>query len=71
MAWKYLANRSRSYLSGMAVMPLPLGVHDISNVVSAHPVLVERDLLDNCVFAIDDIYLEEMNKKSEKSDDVA
>ena len=63
----YLANRGRGYLSGMAVSPLPLSVRDINNVLMAHPVMLERDVLDGCVFAIDDIYLSESNEKAEKA----
>ena len=63
----YLANRGRGYLSGMAVSPLPLSVRDISDVLAAHPVMLERDVLDWCVFAIDDIYLSEANEKAEKA----
>ena len=63
----YLANRGRGYLSGMAVSPLPLSVRDINNVLAAHPVMLERDVLDGCVFAIDDIYLSESNEKAEKA----
>ena len=63
----YLANRGRGYLSGMAVSPLPLSVRDISDVLTAHPVMIERDVLDACVFAIDDIYLSEANEKAEKA----
>lgn len=63
----YLANRGRGYLSGMAVSPLPLSVRDINDVLAAHPVMLERDVLDGCVFAIDDIYLSEANEKAEKA----
>ena len=63
----YLANRGRGYLSGMAVSPLPLSVRDISDVLAAHPVMLDRDVLDGCVFAIDDIYLSEANEKAETS----
>lgn len=63
----YLANRGRSYLSGMAVSPLPLSVRDISDVLAAHPIMLDRDVLDGCVFAIDDIYLSEANEKAETS----
>lgn len=63
----YLANRGRGYLSGMAVSPLPLSVRDINDVLAAHPVMLERDVLDGCVFAIDDIYLSESNEKAEKA----
>ena len=65
----YLANRGRGYLSGMAVSPLPLSVRDISHVLTAHPVMLERDVLDACVFAIDDIYLSESNEKAKKADE--
>lgn len=63
----YLANRGRGYLSGMAVSPLPLSVRDISDVLTAHPVMLDRDVLDGCVFAIDDIYLSEASEKAETS----
>lgn len=63
----YLANRGRGYLSGMAVSPLPLSVRDISDVLTAHPVMLDRDVLDGCVFALDDIYLSEANEKAETS----
>ena len=63
----YLANRGRAYLSGMAVSPLPLSVRDINEVLAAHPVMLERDVLDGCVFAIDGIYLSESNEKAEKA----
>lgn len=65
----YLANRGRGYLSGMAVSPLPISVRDISHVLTAHPVLIERDVLDACVFAIDDIYLSEASEKAKKADE--
>ena len=65
----YLANRGRGYLSGMAVSPLPLSVRDINDVLAAHPVMLERDVLDGCVFAIDDIYLSEANEKAKKADE--
>ena len=63
----YLANRGRGYLSGMAVSSLPLSVRDISDVLMAHPVMIDRDVLDGCVFAIDDIYLSEASEKAETS----
>ncbi|WP_156629279.1 hypothetical protein [Faucicola atlantae] len=60
----YLACRGRSYLSGMSVIPLPLSVLDITNTINAHPVLLERSVLDACVFALDDVYLSETNKET-------
>ena len=53
----WLANRSRSYLSGITVSPLPLTVKDISDVLAVYPVLMDRHMLDKAVFAIDDEYL--------------
>lgn len=64
----YLANRGRGYLSGMAVSPLPLSVRDISDVLAAHPVMLDRDVLDGCVFALDDIYLSEANETAKKTE---
>ena len=63
----YYASRSRSYLSGMTVIPLPIGVKDITNVVEAHPVDVEREVRDACVFAIDDEFMSESQKSSDKA----
>lgn len=63
----YLASRTRSYSSGMAVIPMPLGVRDISDVLMAHPVFVDREVLDSCIFALDGIYLSEFSEKQEKS----
>ncbi len=59
----WLADRGRNYLSGMAVMPLPLTVQNISEVVAVYPVAMERHTLDQAVFAIDDEYLAMVNKK--------
>lgn len=54
----WLANRSRSYVSGMAISPLPLTVGNISEVLAVYPVIMDRQCLDRAVFAIDDEYLE-------------
>ena len=62
----YYASRGRSYLSGMSVMPLPISVRDITDVVSAHPICMDRAVLDPCVFAIDDEFLSEQKKSSDK-----
>ncbi len=62
----YYASRGRSYLSGMSVMPLPISVRDITDVVSAHPICMDRSFLDPLVFAIDDEFLANNNKDSDK-----
>lgn len=43
--------------------PLPLTVRDITDVLEAHPVDLDRVTLDSCIFALDEIYLAEANKK--------
>ncbi|MDO4896329.1 MAG: hypothetical protein Q3971_03105 [Moraxella sp.] len=53
----WLANRGRSYLSGMTVLPLPLNVQNISDVLAVYPLFLPRDWVDKAVFAIDDEYL--------------
>lgn len=55
----YLASRSRRYISGMATIPLPLTVQDISEVLAVYPVIASRDVIDGGVFAIDEIWLDE------------
>lgn len=46
----------------MSIHPLPLTVKDITDVVEAHPLHVDRATLDACVFAIDNYYLNEINE---------
>lgn len=58
----YLASRSRNYIGGMTAIPLPLCVQDISDVLAVYPVLASRELVDNCVFAIDDVWLDAWGK---------
>lgn len=59
--------RGRTYLGGMAVVPMRISVRDITDVLAAHPVLMDREVLDSCVFALDEVYLTEFNEKAEKS----
>jgi len=51
----------------MAVVPMRISVRDITDVLAAHPVLMDREVLDSCVFALDEVYLTEFNEKAEKS----
>lgn len=53
----YLACRGRKYVGGMSIVPLPLSVRDISDVVEAHITHIARERLDPCVFALDDEWL--------------
>ncbi|WP_080948296.1 hypothetical protein [Moraxella bovoculi] len=58
-----MASRARRYI-GMTGTPLPLTVKDISDVVDAHPTMIDRETLDAGVFAIDDVWLDEMTRKN-------
>ena len=62
----YLASKSRRYIGGMTTIPLPLTVQDISDVLAVYPVLASRELIDETVFAIDDIWLDEWAKSQDK-----
>lgn len=53
----WLASRGRSYLSAMAIIPLPLTVAQISDVLAVYPLPFYREWIDKAVFAIDDEYL--------------
>lgn len=54
----YLASRSRGYVVGAtAAYPQPLTIRDINDVLSAHPVDIDRVTLDSCIFALDESYL--------------
>lgn len=58
----WLANRGRSYLSGMAVIPLPLTVGQVSDVLAVYPLPLNREWIDRAVFAIDDVWLDAWGK---------
>lgn len=62
----YLASRSRRYIGGMTAIPLPLCVQDISDVLAVYPVLASRELIDETVFAIDDVWLDAWGKLQDK-----
>lgn len=55
----YLTARARRYVEGNA---LPLTVRDITDVVNAHPVNVPRSILDEIIFALDDLERSEQGK---------
>ena len=59
--------RGRRYAEGC---PLPISVRDITDVVTAHPISISRNILDSAIFAIDDIVLSEhkenQNRQQEK-----
>ena len=49
----------------MDISPLPLTVKDITNVLEAHPMYIDRGTLDACIFAIDDHFLLEWSNKND------
>lgn len=54
------ASRSRRYLVGAtAVQPLRLSVHDVSDWLDAHPLPLPRGLVDEVIFALDEMALKE------------
>lgn len=62
--------RGRTYLGRMAVAPMRISVRDITDVLAAHPVLMDREVLDSCVFALDDIFMADaMEKQKQNNDD--
>lgn len=60
----YLVVRGRNYIDGQ---PMGLSVKDITEVVTAHPVAIPRDVLDKVIFAIDDMVLSEKRKPRQDS----
>lgn len=63
----YLVSRGRGYIGGMGVTPLPISVRDITDVLAAHPVLMDREVLDSCVFALDDIFMADAMEKQKQN----
>jgi hypothetical protein len=54
------ASRSRRYLVGAtAVQPLRLSVRDVSDWLDAHPLPLPRGLVDEAIFALDELALAE------------
>lgn len=50
-------------------MPMRLSVRDINDVLAAHPVLMDREVLDSCVFALDDIFMADAMGKQKQNGD--
>lgn len=54
------ASRSRRYLVGVkTVQPLRLTVRDVSDWLDAHPLPLPRGLVDEVIFALDELALNE------------
>ena len=60
------AGRGRGYYGGMSPMPLTVG--NISEVVNVYPSMISREILDDCIFALDNEWIKEYGKPSDKPD---
>lgn len=56
-----LAMRARRYQDGYA---LPLSVADVSDVLACYPCPLPRWLIDDVVFELDYLYLQETNQRA-------
>jgi len=58
-------SRGRQY-AGMAASPLPLSIRDIDAYLVSRPVVVDRDLFEAAIFALDDEYREEWSRQQDE-----
>lgn len=61
----YMVARGRSYTDGQ---PLPISVRNITDVVSVHPIDVDRNVLDSIIFELDNLVLDEVAEKNRKAE---
>ncbi|XXE61530.1 hypothetical protein J3P77_09665 [Pseudomonas sp. R1-18] len=55
--------RARQYMSTMAgVFPLPLSASQINDWLEGHPAALPRDMIDDVVFALDDLVLSDRDE---------
>uniref|UniRef100_UPI001F4DBF1A hypothetical protein n=1 Tax=Rosenbergiella australiborealis TaxID=1544696 RepID=UPI001F4DBF1A len=54
-------SRSRQYV-GMEATPLPLSLSDIDVYLRSRPLQINRELFEQAIFALDDVYREEVMK---------
>lgn len=59
------AHRDRDYFVGMAVVPKRIRFKDISDIVEVYPSVLNREVLDTCVIALDDLWMSENNGKQQ------
>ncbi|WP_241647480.1 hypothetical protein [Rosenbergiella metrosideri] len=46
----------------VAASPLPLSLSDIDTYLSSRPIQINRELFEQAIFALDDVYREEVMK---------
>ena len=59
-------SRGRQYI-GMEATPLPLSLGDIDTYLRSRPIQINRELFEQAIFALDDVYREEVMKGEEES----
>jgi len=53
----------------MAASPLPLSLSDIDTFLRSRPLQINRELFEQAIFALDDVYREEVIKGEEDSEE--
>lgn len=53
----------------MAASPLPLSLNDIDTYLRSRPIQVNREMFEQAIFALDDVYREEVMKGEEDSEE--
>lgn len=61
-------SRGRQY-AGMAASPLPLSLNDIDKYLRSRPIQINRELFEQAIFALDDVYREEVMKNEKGSEE--
>lgn len=59
------AHRARNYATGMSVSPLPIHTQNITDVTNVYQSPIDRETLDYCIFALDDLFIEDYNNARE------
>jgi len=53
----------------MAASPLPLSLNDIDTYLRCRPLQINRELFERAIFALDDVYREDMMKRDEEREE--
>lgn len=61
-------SRGRQY-AGMAASPLPLSLSDIDTYLRSRTLQINRELFEKAIFALDDVYREEVMKVDDDGED--
>lgn len=50
----------------MMASPLPLSLRDVDTYLASRPVTIDRELLEEAIFALDDVYRDEWSQLQDK-----